>query len=298
MNARHVVGESVPERLLNQLHRGPIEDVLTELPDDSVDCIFADPDYNVGVKYQGKSYTTRFDQYVDWCISWAKECHRVLKPDGNLFIINYPKNNAHLRVRYLDSAFFAVNEYAWVYHQNIGHSKTRFTTAHRSILHCTKDKNNRFYRDAVAEPFQNPTDRRIRALIQSGRSGRMPYSWIEMDPESGPWFEVNLVKNVSRTKSFHSCQIPEKLSERLLRATCKRGDTVLVLFGGAGSELMVCKRLGLNWISAEIIPEYCDLIEARLKRGGEVPEAQRMLTAIRVRQRNLGAKAEPLGVGP
>src|SRR5208283_3373894 len=94
----------------------------------------------------------------------------------------------------------------------------------------------------------------------------------------------NLVKNVSRNKSFHSCQIPEALSEMLFKVSTKKGDTVLVLFGGAGSELVVCQRLGLNWLSAELVPEYCDLIEARLERGGEVPESQRMLTAIRIRQ--------------
>jgi site-specific DNA-methyltransferase (adenine-specific) len=115
-----------------------------------------------------------------------------------------------------------------------------------------------------------------------------------MEPSDKSWFDVNLVKNVSRSKSFHSCQIPEQLSERLFRASTRPGDTVLVLFGGAGSELVVCQRLGLNWISAEIVPEYCDLIEARLKNAGTVPAPQRMLTAIRSRQKANIQRAERL----
>lgn len=265
---------------LNRLYRGRVEDLLPEIDDESVDCIFADPDYNVGVKYLGKSYTKRFEEYLQGCIDWAKECHRVLKPDGNFFIINYPHNNAYLRVRYLDDAFYAVHDYAWVYNTNVGHAPRKFTTAHRSILHCVKSARNKFYKEAVAVPYENPTDRRIRALIASGSRGRMPYSWYYHD----------LVKNVSRSKSFHSCQIPEELSEMLFRATTKRGDTVLVPFGGAGSELAVCQRLGLNWLSAEIVPEYSDLIERRLALGGKVPDEQRMLTAIRARQR----RAKPL----
>lgn len=284
----------VPDKYLNHLYRGPIEDVLDDLPDESVDCIFADPDYNVGIRYQGRSYTRKFTEYIDSCVAWATECYRILRPDGNFFILNYPKNNAHLRVRYLDGTFHTVNEYVWVYHTNVGHGRNHFTTAHRTVLHCTKQRANRFYKEAVAVPYLNPDDRRIKRLMKGGSPGRMPYSWLTSEPQDKSWFEFNLVKNVSRSKSFHSCQIPEALTTTLFRATSKPGDTVLVLFGGAGSELVVCQRLGLNWVSAELVPEYCDLIEARLKRGGEVPPPQRMLTSIRARQRTLVSRGSSL----
>ena len=272
----------VPSKFLNHLFRGPVEKLLPQLPDESVDCIFADPDYNVGVTYQGRSYTTQFEDYLHWCEDWARECHRVLKTDGNFFIVNYPKNNAHLRVRLLDGLFHDIHDYTWGYPTNVGHGKGHFTTAHRSILHCTKSADNRFYKEAVAVPYKNPNDRRIRGLVSSGSPGRMPYSW----------FEFNLVKNVSRDKSFHSCQIPEALSEMLFKATTKPTDTVLVLFGGAGSELVAAQRLGLNWVSAEIMPEYCDLIERRLAQGGAVPEDARLLTAIRLRQQKKRQEAK------
>lgn len=265
----------IPAELVNRVYQGKIEDVLPQLPDESIDCIFSDPDYNVGVYYQGKSYKRPFEEYIAWCVKWSEECCRVLKKDGNFFIVNYPKNNAHLRVRYLDENFNHVYEYCWVYKVNIGQGPKHFTTAHRTILHCTKSSNNKFYKDAVALPYQNPNDRRIRKLVDAGSKGRMPYSW----------FEFNLVKNVGSTKTFHSCQIPESLSEMLFKATTKPGDTVLVLFAGSGSELVVCRRLKLNFVSAEIEPAYIKIIEERLKRGGEVPSEYRMLTQIRARQR-------------
>lgn len=269
------MSKDIPSDLLNNIYQGHIEDVLKRLPDNSIDCIFSDPDYNVGVAYQGKSYTRPLDEYISWCIAWSAECRRVLKDTGNFFIINYPKNNAHLRVKYLDDNFDAVYEYVWCYKTNIGQSKNHFTTAHRSVLHCIKSKNNKFYKDAVAQPYQNPTDKRIIGMIKKGSKGRMPYSW----------FEFNLVKNIGLSKTFHSCQIPEHLSEMLFKVTTKKGDNVLVLFGGSGSELVVCKRLSLNFISAEIEPRYVEIIKARLERGGEVPAKYRMLTSIRARQR-------------
>ena len=246
-------------------------DLLKELPDESVDCIYADPDYNVGVKYNDVSHRKKFDEYIEWCVSWARESHRVLKKDGNFFIINYPKNNAYLRTNYLDQAFFDVNEYVWIYKTNIGHSPRKLTTAHRSILHCTKSRKNKFYKDSIAVPYENPTDKRIKKLIQSGEPGRMPYSWLEFD----------LVKNVGFTKTFHSCQIPEGLSKMLFLASTKPKDVILILFGGSGSEIVEAKKLKRHFISAEIDPRYHALILERLRSGGEVPEKFRMLNFMR-----------------
>ena len=65
-------------------------------------------------------------------------------------MMNYPKQNAYLRVKCLDSISYDVQEYVWVYNTNVGHSKRRLTTAHRSILHATKSKDNHFYKDNIA----------------------------------------------------------------------------------------------------------------------------------------------------
>ncbi len=181
----------------------------------------------------------------------------MLKDDGNAFFINYPRQNAYLRVRYLDSACYDVQDYVWIYNTNIGHSPKRFTTAHRSILHCRKTRHNKFFKDQVAQPYQNPTDRRIRQRMAQGHKGRMPYSWFYFD----------LVKNVSREKTFHACQIPQKLSEMLILSCTQPGDIVLVHFGGSGSELEVCQRLGRHFLSAEIDPKYHEMIVQRLARG-------------------------------
>jgi len=120
---------------LNQIYYGDIIDLLEQLPNNSVNMVFGDPDYNVGIKYGKKTYTKNFNKYIDWYIKLTKESMRVLKKDGNLFMMNYPKQNAHLRVKYLDDYFPYVSEYVWVYNTNVGHTPKRFTTAHRTILH-------------------------------------------------------------------------------------------------------------------------------------------------------------------
>ena len=191
---------------INQVFLMDVIELLKKLPDNSVDMVYGDPDYNVGVKYGDKSYTKTFNEYIEWYIEIAKESLRVLKTPGNMFLINYPKQNAYLRVKYLDQACYEVSDYVWIYNTNVGHSPKRFTTAHRSILHCRKTKNNTFYKDNVAVPYKNPTDKRIIHNLENGSKGRMPYDWFYFD----------LVKNVSKEKTFHACQIPQKLTEMLI----------------------------------------------------------------------------------
>lgn len=242
---------------LNKVYNGDVMHVLKDLPDNSVDMIFGDPDYNVGIKYGGNNYTKKFEDYIKWYVELTKESMRVLKNDGNLFMLNYPQQNAHLRVKYLDLYFPNINEYVWVYNTNVGHTPKRFTTAHRSILHVRKGADNKFFKDDVALPYKNPTDKRIQQNLANGSKGRMPYSW----------FEFNLVKNVSREKTLHACQIPQRLTEMLVKASTEPKDIVFTLFGGSGAEIDVCRNLNRQFISAEIDKKYCDIINDRLIKG-------------------------------
>lgn len=247
------------ENFKNKVFNTDIMKLLKRLPDKSIDMIYGDPDYNVNIKYEGKSYTTKWDTYINWYIELSKECMRVLKDSGNMFMINYPKQNSYLRVKYLDMACYEVRDYVWIYNTNVGHSNCRFTTAHRSILHCRKTKNNKFYKNNVALPYKNKTDKRILDRIKNGSKGIMPYSW----------FYFNLVKNVSKEKTIHSCQIPQKLSEMLIKSCTIENDIVLILFGGSGSEVEVCINNDRNFITAEIDEKYCSIIKKRINEAKE-----------------------------
>jgi len=250
----------------NKVFNKDVLEILKELPDNSLDMIYGDPDYNVGIFYAGKNYTQEWNEYIHWYIELTKECMRVLKPTGNLFMMNYPKQNAYLRVKYLDENAYYVQDYVWVYNTNVGHSKRRFTTAHRSILHATKSKENNFYKDNVAVPYQNPDDKRIKARISAGHKGRMPYSWFYFD----------LVKNVSKDKTFHSCQIPLLLVEMLIKSCTNENDDCFILFGGSGSELVLCRNLNRNFISCEIHPDYYKMILDRINRNGKIKDEYRL----------------------
>ena len=63
-----------------QLWQGDCLEQMKSIPDGSVSLVLTDPPYNIGVAAWDK-----IDGYTDWCISWLKECQRVLKPNGVLY---------------------------------------------------------------------------------------------------------------------------------------------------------------------------------------------------------------------
>lgn len=250
----------------NKIYNEDVLKILKQLPDKCVNMIYSDPDYNVGIKYNERTYTKNFNEYIEWYIKLAKESLRVLKDDGNMFFINYPKQNSYLWVKYLDKACYDVHEYVWVYNTNVGHSPNKFTTAHRTILHCRKTKKNKWFKDEVAEPYKNPTDKRILHNIANGSKGRMPYSWLYYD----------LVKNVSKDKTIHACQIPSGLVETLFKASTEKNDLIFIHFGGSGNEIILAKQLKRNFLSAEIDGVYYKMILKRLELNGTIPKEYKL----------------------
>ena len=65
-------------------------DCLNFLPvfrNESMDCVFADPPFNLGKVYgRGEgSDALATEGYLQWSHTWLKECSRILKPGTALF---------------------------------------------------------------------------------------------------------------------------------------------------------------------------------------------------------------------
>lgn len=67
-------------------------EVLTSLRSQTIDCIFADPPFNLGKDYKnGFNDKIQESKYFDWCYQWISECARVLKPGGAFFLYATPE---------------------------------------------------------------------------------------------------------------------------------------------------------------------------------------------------------------
>ena len=97
-----------------------------------------------------------------------------------------------------------------------------FGSALAMFLDEKKDNDVAFNKDNIAEPYKNPTDKRILERIKNGSKGKTPYDV----------FQFNLVKNVSKDKTEHICQLPVQLLEIFVKASSNKGDIVFDPFMG------------------------------------------------------------------
>lgn len=230
--------------------------VMKEMPSESIDLIITDPPFNIGKDYGG-IYNDRkkHDEYIEWCKEWLIECIRLLKKSGSLYLFNYPENNAYL-LPFLKEKMVFKRWMTWHYPTNTGHSKSNFTRTQHSILFCTKTEKYKFNKRDIAEPYKNPTDKRIQERLKNGSNGRSPYDV----------FQFNLVKNVSKDKTAHPCQIPVPLLKIFIKASSDKGDWVMDPFAGSFSTSAAAKELNRNSIGIDINPKYVEIGRKRLAK--------------------------------
>jgi len=67
-------------------------EILGTMKDESVDCVFADPPFNIGKDYKnGFNDVKNEADYFDWCSRWIRECSRIVKPGGAFFLYALPQ---------------------------------------------------------------------------------------------------------------------------------------------------------------------------------------------------------------
>jgi len=233
---------------------GDCVEKLKEIKANSIDLIVTDPPFNIGKDYGEYKDRLKKGEYIEWCKKWLKECIRVLKEGGALYLFNYPENNAYL-MPFLDNNLTFKRWMTWHYPVNTGMSPTNFTRSQHSILFYIKGKKPKvFNKNEIAEPYRNPTDKRIQERLKNGSNGKTPYDV----------FQFNIVKNVNKDKTPHPCQLPEALVEIFIKSSSQKGDTILDPFSGSFTVNTVAKKLERNSIGIEINPEFCRIGKKRL----------------------------------
>jgi len=207
------------------LYHGQAEDLL---PLDGL--VVSDPPYNVGYHYA--SYRDRMadGEYLDLM---------ALTMRSPSVLIHYPEDSFAIAARLGEVPRKVV---AWVYNANTPR-QWRTLTWFGAEPDLSK----------VSQPYKNPKDPRIAALIAEGK-GRALYDWWHIDQ----------VKNVSAEKMAHPCQVPLELMRRILLVT--PSDLVIDPFAGSGTTLRAAKDIGRRAVGVEMDEAYCELIAERLSQ--------------------------------
>lgn len=84
------------------------------------------------------------------------------------------------------------------------------------------------------------------------------------------WWNVNQVKNVSRDKTEHPCQMPQEVMNNIIGILPKYENIVVIdPFMGSGTIGMACKKYGIDFIGIEMNEKYFEIAKNRLEGNGE-----------------------------
>lgn len=253
----------------NRIHD---EDCLTGmrrlLPDQCVDLVVTSPPYNIGIRYNSYADNKDFDHYLDWIRDVMRECTRVLKEDGSIFLNLGERPSDELRafrvVAQLDFLRLQ-NTIHWVksiaapeHGINHGHykpvnSRRYLHNAHEYIFHLTKT-------GAV------PLDRLAIGCAYADKSNIGRYAEIDRRSRGNIWF---IPYKTVRSGKLHPAAFPEELPQWCIKLHgLDRARLVLDPFMGSGSTALAARKLGVDFIGFEVDPVYVRLAEERLAATG------------------------------
>lgn len=82
--------------------------------------------------------------------------------------------------------------------------------------------------------------------------------------------------NTQGLKHNHFASFPEEIVERCIRAGCPKNGTVLDIFLGTGTTLLVAEKLGRNGIGIELNEEYIEIAKERLNTINKVKPKRKL----------------------
>lgn len=232
---------------LGTLYNGDcIKLMENKIEDNSIDCIFADPPFNLSKNYgKGISDQIKEEEYLEWTRLWLDLCADKLKEGGSFFIYNIPKWSSYIS-HYLSQKL----EFRHWIAVDIPLSmpiKNRLYPSHYSLLYFTKGKKiNHFSPPRLALSTCNRCGKE-----QSDYGGYKK----KMNPEGvslkDVWLDIPPVRH-KKYKNRDANELSVKLLDRVLDIATEKGDTVFDPFGGAGTTYAVAEATGRNWIGVEL----------------------------------------------
>ena len=247
----------------NRIIEGDCVRVLSALPKNSVDLIFADPPYNLqleddlhrpdmtrvdGVNDKWDRFDD-FESYDDFTAAWLKACRQVLKPSGTIWVIGSYHNIFRVGRIMQDIGFWILNDVVWVKTNPMPNFRgVRFANAHETLIWASVTKRSKYTFNHQAMKCFND-DKQMRS----------------------DWWIIPLAKGPERLRdevgnTAHSTQKPEALLYRVILSSTNPGDLVLDPFMGSGTTGVVAKRLHRDWLGIESDGKYIDLAQQRIDK--------------------------------
>jgi len=244
---------------LNQIIHGDCIEILKSLPENSVDCVFADPPYNLQLSKDlyrpnmtkvdavddGWDKFSDFKEYDTFTCHWLSASQRVLKETGTIWVIGSYHNIYRVGSIMQDLGFWILNDILWIKNNPMPNFRgVRFTNAHETMIWAQKKQGAKY-------TFNHNSMKALNDDLQMRSDWNIPLATGKQRLKT------------NGTKA-HSTQKPEALLYRVIMASSNVGDVVLDPFLGSGTTAAVAKKLGRSWIGIERDKKYIKVAQKRI----------------------------------
>jgi len=236
---------------------GDCLEIMSSMPDGSVDCVWTDPPYNLSndgitcvsgrmVKVNKGNWDKSRGLEMDheFNLAWLAECFRVLKPSGTIWVSGTAHVYLSVGFALQQVGFRILNDIVWekpAPPPNLG-CRT-FTHSTELLLWATK-----------APKGKNLYTFNYDAMKEENGGKQMKSVW-RMSPPS------------SHEKRYgkHPTQKPVDLVARCIRASTNRGELVLDPFNGSGTTGVAAIQEGRAYLGCDLSADYLAISRSRLK---------------------------------
>lgn len=264
----------------NRILQGECVEQMKALPDASIDCIFADPPYNLQLRGELRrpdetrvdgvdDAWDKFDDYAtydNFTRAWLGEARRLLHKDGTIWVIGSYHNIFRLGAILQDLGYWILNDIIWRKANPMPNFRgRRFTNAHETLIWAARSQQSRYR-------FNYQVMKTLNDDLQMRSDWYLPLCTGN-----------ERLRNEHGLK-LHPTQKPESLLHRVLLASTTENDLVLDPFCGTGTTPAVAKRLGRRYLAIERHPDYVRAAEERLKAVDCLPADHLVVTPVKREQ--------------
>jgi site-specific DNA-methyltransferase (adenine-specific) len=239
------------------LFQGDILYLLSQIPENSIDMVFADPPYNlsnggfsvhagrmVSVNKGDWDKSKGFDDDYNFHFRWLEGVRRVLKPNGTLWVSGTYHSIYQCGHALQSLGYHILNDVSWFKPNASPNLSCRFFTAsHETLIWARKDKKGK-------HTFNYK-------LMKEG-------AWLE-DKMKKPGLQMRSVWSIGTPKKDekkfgkHPTQKPLDLLKRVVLSSTNKGDIILDPFTGSSTTGIAAAINGRKFIGIDLESKYLDL---------------------------------------
>jgi len=250
---------------VNHIYNADAFDILPEIDDESIDLVISDGPYG-----RTPNEWDRVGNIQEFNLRLIRQLAPKMKEGGALYL--FGKHNC---IDFIDyrSYLNLRARIVWFQPSRLAQGRFNYTNNHDVICYFVKGSMPRtFNLDDIRVSQLVGAEHRLRCeRVPSVTNGKFPRTKFNINGKNpgDVWGDIKQLtyksKELISREVLNTIQKPEKLFERIVRASSSKGDLVLDPFTGTGTCPIVCKRLGRQFIGIEKQDDLAQMANERIE---------------------------------